>query len=175
MKKQNTLDEMLFGIGKKLKGNPEIYHNTKALLKVYNKVIWCLEHSVREMEAECAGLGYDNLYETLSYLASSIDSELDSLRLEERARNLLFTNALVNIVNRALIMLKSYPGKGERYFEIINKMHLLKYRYTEGEMLDCLHMSRRSLYREKREAIDLLGVILWGFLIPDLLKGFAGT
>jgi hypothetical protein len=88
---------------------------------------------------------------------------------------MLFTGVLVDIVNKALVMLKDYPGKGNRYFEIINKMHILKYRYSEDEMLNFLHISRRSLYREKKEAMNLLGVVLWGFLIPDLMEKIRGT
>jgi hypothetical protein len=175
MEKYGTLEEVLFGIGKKDNENPQIYHNTKELLKVYAKVVWWLEHSVKEMEAECRECGYDNLFDTLSFLASSIDCELDALHLEERTRSMLFTGVLVDIVNKALVMLKDYPGKGNRYFEIINKMHILKYRYSEEEMLNFLHISRRSLYREKKEAMNLLGVVLWGFLIPDLMEKIRGT
>jgi hypothetical protein len=175
MKKFNTLEEMLFCMGKKAKENPQVYHNTKELLRVYGKVVWCLDHTVKEMEAECIDCGYDNLFDALSFLASCIDCELNALHLEERTRSMLFTGALVEIVNKALMMLKDYPDKGDRYFEIINKMHILKYRYSEDEMLDFLHISRRSLYREKKEAMNLLGIILWGFLIPNLMESIHDT
>ncbi len=175
MKKRKTLDEVLFAVEKKRAGTPLLYHNTRELLKIYSKVIWCMEHSVRELDAECIECGYESLYDTLSYLASSIDCELDSLHLEERTRSLLFTRSLVDIINRALVMLKDYPGKGERYFEIINKMHVLKYQYSEDEILGFLNISRRTLFREKKEALDMLGVILWGFLIPDLIEKLRGT
>jgi hypothetical protein len=175
MRNHRTFDELILGIEKEQQSDPRIYHNTKKLLKVYSTVVWCLEHSIIEMESECNSYGLDGLLDTLTYLASSIECELNSLHLEERTRSLLFSGSLVKIVNRALFMLKEYPHKGERYFEIINKMHILKYQYSEQEMLEFLHISRRSLYREKKEAINLLGIILWGFLIPDLLHRAAQT
>jgi hypothetical protein len=175
MKKFKTLEEMLFGIGKLVKGNPQIYHNTKELIKVYGKVVWCLDHSVKEMEAECIECGYGSLFDALSFLSSCMDCELDALHLEERTQSMLFTGALVEIINKALAMLQDYPDKGNRYFEIINKMHIIKYRYSEDEMLNFLQISRRSLYREKKEAMNLLGIILWGFLIPDLMESMRDT
>jgi hypothetical protein len=175
MEKLESLEEVLFGTGKKTKADPQVYHNTKELLKVYGKVVWCLDHSVKEMESECIECGYENLFDALSFLSSCIDCELDTLHLEERTQSMLFTGALVEIINKALIILKDYPGKGDKYFEIINKMHILKYQYSEEEMLNFLQISRRSLYREKKEAISLLGVILWGFLIPDLMESLRGT
>ena len=175
MEKLGTLEEVLIGTGKRTKVDPQICHNTKELLKVYGKVVWCLEHSMNEMESECIECGYESLFDALSFLSSCIDCELDTLHLEERTHSMLFTGALVEIINKALFILKDYPGKGDRYFEIINKMHILKYRYSEEEILNFLQISRRSLYREKKEAMNLLGVILWGFLIPDLMESLRGT
>ncbi len=40
----------------------------------------------------------------------------------------------------------------------------------EDELLSVLNISRTTLYREKRRAIEMLGVVLWGFILPDFLK-----
>lgn len=47
-------------------------------------------------------------------------------------------------------------------------MYILNNRYSENEMLEYLNIGRTTFYREKKDAIHMLGVILWGFLIPDL-------
>ena len=109
----------------------------------------------------------------MEFLSASNNCEINSLHLEERTQSLLFTHALVDIINRALVRLKEYPDNGERYYELINKMHVLKYPYSETEMLDALNISRRTLYREKKEGVNMLGVILWGFLLPNLMKNMA--
>lgn len=34
--------------------------------------------------------------------------------------------------------------------------------------------SRATFYRDKKKAVSLLGVILWGFIIPDVLRNLKG-
>lgn len=168
-----TIDGLLNQLDIRKQGNEQIYHNTKKLLKIYKGVMWNTERSLAEIDTECVECGYENLYDAMAFLSASNNCELDSLHLEERTQSLLFTHALVDIVNRALVRLKEYPDNGEMYFELVNKMHVLKYPYTEIEMLDTLNISRRTLYREKKEAITMLGVILWGFMLPNLLRNMA--
>jgi len=84
------------------------------------------------------------------------------------------TKAMVNIINDALLKVKLYPRKGELYFDIINKCYLVKYKYSENELLDSLQISRTSFYRHKKSAVNLFGVTLWGFILPSLKKRFNG-
>jgi hypothetical protein len=52
-------------------------------------------------------------------------------------------------------------------------MYVINYRYSENEMLEYLNIGRTTFYKEKKDAIHMLGVILWGFVIPDM-KGKQG-
>lgn len=47
-------------------------------------------------------------------------------------------------------------------------MYIINYRYSENEMLEYLNIGRTTFYKEKKESVHMLGVILWGFIIPDL-------
>jgi hypothetical protein len=69
-------------------------------------------------------------------------------------------------------MLKNYPDNGERLFEILQNSYSInkKEKVKEDELLSILNISRTTLYREKRRAIEMLGVILWGFVIPNFVK-----
>jgi len=49
-------------------------------------------------------------------------------------------------------------------------MYLLKYNYSEDEMMEALNISRSTLYREKKRALSLLGVILWGYMLPGIMR-----
>ncbi|HOG02028.1 MAG TPA: hypothetical protein PKW29_13070 [Clostridia bacterium] len=151
------------------------YHNAKKLIKIYGGVMWQLEHSIKEMDATSLDFGYNSIHEALNFLATGLNDELEAFHLEDGARSMLFSRSLIQLVDKALLALKDYPIYGERYFDIINRMYILRYAYSEDEMITALGVSRRTLYREKKRAVSMLGAILWGYLLPGILHSLRGT
>lgn len=146
-----------------------IYHNTKLLLQLYSKVLWRIEHSLKEMNTECFYLNKNSLSEAIGSLMD-MNTDLDRLNLESRLESLDVSKVILELINKALVLLRTYPEKGERCFDILNKMYIINYRYSENEMLEYLNIGRTTFYKEKKDAIHMLGVILWGFVIPDLKR-----
>ena len=85
-----------------------------------------------------------------------------------RVCELMQSKMLVDIVDRALVKLRAYPGNGVVYFEILSKQYIYKNRYTESELLDELCMERSVFYDRKREAVQLFSVCLFGYTLPEL-------
>ena len=147
--------------------NDKYYHNAGRLLKLYKGVAWRLSHSLNEMDEECRCIGNVTLKKAMQELID-MDSDLSRLKLDERMESITVSYQMIQIVDRALAMLKDYPYRGEQYFEIINRVHILDYPYTEQEMLDRLRIGKTTYYKYKKEAVAMLGVVLWGFVIPEL-------
>lgn len=143
------------------------YHNAKALLKVYSNVVWSLGENVDSLQQESCELADSELLNYVNCLMD-IDTRVNKEHFKSKLQTVAETNCMVELINRALIKLRNYPRDGERYFEIINKSFLVKYKYSETEILEALDMSRATFYRDKKRAISLLGVILWGFIIPEI-------
>ncbi len=122
---------------------------------------------MKEMDTECFYLNRNSLAEAIGSLLD-MNTDLDRLNLESRLESLDVSRVILELINKALILLRTYPEKGERCFDILNKMYIINYRYSENEMLEYLNIGRTTFYKEKKEAIHMLGVILWGFIIPDL-------
>lgn len=146
-----------------------VYQNTKLLLKLYSKVMWRMKNSIMEMNEECFLNSDNNLFNIVDALID-VDPRVDKARIESRLQSIENSKSILVLIDKALILLKNYPKDGERYFEILNKSYLLFYNYNENELLGNLNVSRTTLYREKKKAIMMLGVILWGFVIPDVRK-----
>lgn len=144
------------------------YHNAKELLKVYSNVVWSLSQNVEELKEEAQEFSNSELINYINCLID-IDTKVNKEHFQNRLRTIAETNCMVELVNRALLKLRSYPKTGERYFDIINKCYLLKYKYSESEILETLDITRATFYREKKRAVTLTGVILWGFVIPEIL------
>lgn len=144
-----------------------IYHNTKLLLRLYSKVLWRIEHSLKDMNTECFYLNKSSLAEAIESLMD-MNTDIDRLNLETRLESMEVSRAILELINKALLLLRAYPKKGERYFDILNKMYIINYSYSENEMLEYLNIGRTTFFKEKKDAIHMLGIILWGFIIPDL-------
>jgi hypothetical protein len=149
--------------------NDKIYHNTKLLIKLYSKVLWRMSNSIMEMETECYLSNGSKLFDVINTLID-VDPRVDKLRIESRLQSIEDSKSIIELIDRALILLKNYPDDGERYYEILNKSYLVFVKYSENEMLESLNISRSTFFREKKKAVTLLGVILWGFVIPDIKK-----
>ncbi len=151
------------------RGNDKIYHNTKLLLKLYSKVLWRMSNSIMEMEAECYLSSGSKLFDVINTLID-VDPRVDKIRIESRLQSIEDSKSIIELIDRALILLKNYPDDGVRYYEILNKSYLVFVKYSENEILESLNISRSTFFREKKKAVTLLGVILWGFVIPDIKK-----
>lgn len=149
--------------------SPNVYHNTKLLLTLYGKVVWRINNDIQMVKEECAyGVQRDlnNLIDNL------VDVELfiSRSRLESRLESIENSKSLITLIDKSLAMMKSYPDVGEKYYEILYKTYISCYKLTTDEMIEYLAMSRSTYFREKKRAVNLLGTILWGYLIPKLAK-----
>lgn len=149
--------------------SPNVYHNTKLLLTLYNKVLWRINQSLDVVREDCLYSTQKHLDELISSLVD-VDLYLSKTRFESRLQSIEESRSIINLIDKALIMLKSHPDNGERYYSLLYKVYISPYKYSEEEMLEYLCVSRSTYFREKKRAVRLLGTILWGFLIPKLAK-----
>jgi hypothetical protein len=60
------------------------------------------------------------------------------------------------------------------YFDLLNKKYIIKYGYSDQELMESLDLTRSTFYRYKRYATHLLGVILWGYVLPEFSEANNG-
>ena len=163
----NRSKQKQFQIVKSNQVEAKYYHNTKLLLKLYNKVLLRINNNFKVIEDEC-------IYSTGKKVDELVDNLLDAemfvseARLESRLQSIKDSREIIKLIDKALIMLKSYPDNEERYYWIIFKSYISTDKYTENDIIDFLCCSRATYFREKKKAIATLSTILWGYLIPGL-------
>ena len=168
-KKKKTIEDLSKVYNFESLYSDKIYHNTKLLLKLYSKVMWRMSNSIMEMESECYLFSGSNLFDVVDTLID-IDPRVDKIRIENRLQSIEDSKSILELIDRALILLKNYPNDGEKYYEILKKSYLEFVKYSESEILERLNISRSTYFRDKKKAVTLLGIILWGFVIPDIKK-----
>jgi len=159
----------VYNLEKKFDEN--IYHNTMLLLKLYRKVIWRIENSITELDIECRTQTNRKLAEFIDSLIE-IDPRISAARLNSRLQSIEESKSIIEFIDLALERLKKYPECGSWYHDIIFRVYIDKNKVTIDELLDEYNVSRTTFYREKKKAVNMFGVILWGYIFPCFKKQY---
>ncbi len=151
------------------------YHNTWLLLQKYRDVTWSLELSVQNIRTK---------FQT--ELGSSIEDFLDSIYvagvdfkengIQGHAQNIEQSCQMLKLLNAAIQLLRSRHKFGEAYYWILYYTYLSPHQSQNAdEIVELLHphirdISYRTYYRRRKEAIEALSSVLWGYSSRDSLK-----
>jgi hypothetical protein len=154
--------------------NP-LYHNTWKLLQKYRDVAWSLELSVRHVrnrfEIE-AGSSIDDFLESV-YAAGLDFSESTLVHHTECIER---SNKMLKLMESAAELLRTKHKYGEAYYQILYYSFLTPQKFGNlediiGQLRQYIRdISPRTYYRKRREAIETLGSILWGYTSKECLE-----
>lgn len=151
-----------------------LYHNTELLLKKYRDVVWSIEVSTLqtemnfELEMDCS-LG-DFL--EMSYEAGA---DLSRTQIQEQIRTMERNKKMLQIIDAAVKLLRKKQVNGEEYYWILYYTFLSDKPcrnvdmiiYMVGEKTE--PMSWKTYFKKRKQAIETLSTILWGFTTKDCL------
>ncbi len=145
---------------------------TDMLLKIYRKVSWSMNKQFDELNE----ISYESCLSgegMVSYLLNfAPDKELDVFK--SRAVSAMKTRVLVELIERAAVKIRDYPGNGAIYYSILDLKYMGYFNYTESEILEQLNLERSNFYRKRKEAKMLMGFVLFGMIMPDYIKEARG-
>ncbi len=147
--------------------NP-LYHDTLTLLKKYRDVVWSLELSVQKIRRKFQ----------IEY-GSSIEEFLDSIYLagvdfaesgiEEHAQSIERSHKMLKLVESSAELLRTKHKNGEIYYWILYYSFFSPQKYRNADEIieqlqpHILDISYQTFYRKRKEAINVLSSILWGY------------
>lgn len=157
-----------------IKETPE-YHNTYLLLRKYRDVVWSLELSVQKVKNKFR-----------MEMGSSIEDFLDSVYLAgvdfadsgviEHTKSIEESHKMIKLMESAVDLLRNKHKNGETYYWILYYAFLSPQQYKNtDEIIDKLlphisDISYRTYYRRRREAVESLSCILWGYTEKESLS-----
>lgn len=147
------------------------YHKTKLLLSIYRKVVWRMEDTLYELDEAKSEFGSSRISDLVDFLSLGLEDYnniKDKKVLEDRLMNIAESKSMIEIVDKALIKLKSHPENGDIYFNIIKDSYINREKLTDSQIQSKHHISQSTYYRHKKKAIELMGIILWGYILPGL-------
>ncbi len=161
-------------IEKDVTENP-MYHDTWKLLKKYRDVVWSLEISVQHVRAKFEieyGTSIEDFLDS-TYLAGA---DLAGSDIEHHAKCIERSHKMLKLLDSAVELLRTRHKNGETYYWLLYYSFLSpqQLKSTE-EIIETLRphirdISLRTYYRKRREAINTLGSVLWGYTSKDSLE-----
>ena len=138
------------------------YHDTWTLLRKYRDVVWSLEVSVRQVRNRFRidyGKTIEDFLESV-YLAGA---DLSGTELEHQAKCIEQSHKMLCLVDSAVDLMRAKHKNGE---EIIDQLR--------PHIRD---ISTRTYYRKRKEAVEVLSSVLWGYTAQDstgIVREFCG-
>jgi len=177
-KEKNVQDQQLTSRGLKgvrplgeKKQDTQQFHKTKLLLSIYRTVVWRIESAILQIEetaGEYGGKRISDLIDFLSLELDDYDCVKDRRAIEERLMCIAETKQMIDIIDKALLYLKSHPDHGDVYHEIITNCYINREKLCDEAIRSKLNLTQSTYYRYKKQATEIMSVALWGYIIPPL-------
>ena len=151
------------------------YHDTWKLLKKYRDVVWSLELSIQQVKSQFQieyGSSIDDFLDSI-YLAGA---DLGGKQIENHARCIERSHKMLTLIGNSVDLLRTRHKNGEIFYWILYYTYLSPQRLQNvEEIMEQLHPHMRDIsiptyYRKRKQAVEALSSILWGFTSQDCLN-----
>lgn len=151
------------------------YHDTWRLLKKYRDVVWSLELSVQQLKSQFQieyGSSIEDFLESV-YMAGA---DLGGTQIESHARCIERSHKMLTLVQNAVDLLRTRHKNGEMFYWLLYYTYLSPQRLQNvDEIMEQLRPHMRDIsvptyYRKRKQAVEALSSILWGFTSQDCLN-----
>lgn len=147
--------------------NP-LYHNTWTLLKKYRDVVWSLELSVQQVR-NTFEIEYGSTVEEFLDSIYLAGADLTGSAIERHAQCIEQSHKMLKLLDTAIDLLRTKHKNGEAYYWLLYYTFLSPQQLRNvEEIIEKLRphirdISFRTYYRRRRESIDALSSVLWGY------------
>ena len=163
------------------KKNPSTeYHNTFLLLSKYRDVVWSLEVTTKKTKSRFIkemGCDVEEFLDT-AHLAGF---EFSNSGIQEYTKVIEQNINMLKLLENAIDILRNRHKNGETYYWILYYSFLSPKQYKNTEaIINQLYthmesLSYKTYFRKRKEAIEALSMILWGYSATqskEILKVF---
>ena len=127
------------------------FHDTYLLLKKYRDVVWGLELSVQQVDFSDNGI-------------------------EEQARSIEKSYQMLKLLEVSVNIMRNKHKHGEMYYWLLYYSYLSPQQYRSvDEIIEMIRphvsdISERTFFRRRKNAVEALSSILWGYTSRDSLS-----
>ena len=151
------------------------FHDTYLLLKKYRDVVWGLELSVQQVKRRFqmeVGSSFEDFLESI-YLAGV---DFSDNGIEEQARSIEKSYQMLKLLEVSVNIMRNKHKHGEMYYWLLYYSYLSPQQYRSvDEIIEMIRphvsdISERTFFRRRKNAVEALSSILWGYTSRDSLS-----
>ena len=151
------------------------FHDTYLLLKKYRDVVWGLELSVQQVKRRVqmeVGSSIEDFLESI-YLAGV---DFSDNGIEEQARSIEKSYQMLKLLEVSVNIMRNKHKHGEMYYWLLYYSYLSPQQYRSvDEIIEMIRphvsdISERTFFRRRKNAVEALSSILWGYTSRDSLS-----
>lgn len=151
------------------------FHDTYLLLKKYRDVVWGLELSVQQVKRRFqmeVGSGIKDFLDSI-YLAGV---DFSDNGIEEQARSIEKSYQMLKLLETSVNIMRNKHKHGEMYYWLLYYSYLSPQQYRSvDEIIEMIRphvsdISERTFFRRRKNAVEALSSILWGYTSRDSLS-----
>lgn len=151
------------------------FHDTYLLLKKYRDVVWGLELSVQQVKRRFQMEVGSNIKDFLDsiYLAGV---DFSDNGIEEQARSIEKSYQMLKLLETSVNIMRNKHKHGEMYYWLLYYSYLSPQQYRSvDEIIEMIRphvsdISERTFFRRRKNAVEALSSILWGYTSRDSLS-----
>lgn len=147
-------------------------NDMRELLYLYRSLVKKNALVTEEIEQECQELINQDMAYAIQFL-DVYDVRFDMKRLSAAMDDMVFLYGLSDLLERGLALVRNLvPIKGRIYSEIIRGYFFGNTGNTDEKVMEKIpgEISRRQYYREKKEAIRMMGYYFYEVVIPQIRR-----
>ena len=148
-----------------------LFERSKPLLNLYRHVVWTVKTRASNLRQEIIGTYGMQLNTALLYL-SDLAPAVTRAGFESKVNQLFEAKWLIDLADLALQSVSCYPVLGEQYTALLRLRFMDETSRTDSQVAEALSIERSTYYDRKKEATFLLGISLWGFVIPTTITTY---
>ena len=153
--------------------NPK-FHDTWLLLRKYRDVVWGLELSVHQVKRRFQ-MEFGSSIEDFLYSIYIAGVDFSDNGIQEQARSIEKSYQMLKLLENSVNIMRNKHKNGEMYYWLLYYSYLSPQQYQSvDEIIEMLKphisdISQRTFFRRRRNAIEALSSILWGYTSQDSL------
>ena len=136
------------------------------VLRHYRRLIWVSKNRATDVYGEASEISA-SLHTTIT---SFIDCAPDMMkdRLEDKIYSLFTTSEMVSALDMAMARLGAFPINGKEYQDLLKRLYMTPEKLRVEAIAEVTQCTRSVIYQRRTEAIYAYGLILFGYIVPDM-------
>ena len=138
----------------------DVYRITKKLLEMYRDAIWTFGGVTGGTNSILQNEGKEELRQWYLHLEEqnlkSFDEEIDSMIF-----HVCRTDWIERVIRVVMDRVREFHYYGEDYYRILDLSYFAPDKRTDQEIIAEVALERATYYRRKKEAVLLIGILLW--------------